>query len=81
MAKTQLAKWGHSLAVRIPKAVAESARLREGDDVSLAVGRDGAVVIRTARRKYSLEELVSRITATNRHEETDWGPPAGIEAW
>ena len=35
--KTQLAKWGNSLAVRIPKAVAEAAKLRPGDqlDVSL----------------------------------------------
>src|SRR5436189_3540771 len=30
MAITQLAKWGNSLAVRIPKFVAEGAQLREG---------------------------------------------------
>jgi antitoxin MazE len=79
--KTQLAKWGNSLAVRIPKSVVGAAQLRQGDEVTLAVGKDGAIVMRPARRKYRLEELVSKITARNRHDETDWGPQVGKEAW
>ncbi len=79
--KTQLAKWGNSLAVRIPKSVVGTARLREGDEVTLAVGKGGAIVMRPARRKYPLDELVSKITARNRHDETDWGPQVGKEAW
>jgi antitoxin MazE len=79
--KTQLAKWGNSLAVRIPVRVLERARLQEGDELMLAVGKDGAIVMRPARRKYRLEELVSKITARNRHDETDWGPQVGKEAW
>ena len=46
--KTQLAKWGNSLAVRIPVRVVETARLREGDEVTLAVGRNGAIMIKSA---------------------------------
>ena len=80
-ATTQLSKWGNSLAVRIPKSMAESTLMREGDPVSLSVAQDGAIVIRPSRRKYGLDELVSGITARNRHEETDWGPPAGKEVW
>ena len=80
-ARTQLTRWGHSLAVRIPKPVAETARLREGDPLNLTVAKDGSVVIRSARRKYNLDELVSAITAKNRHPETDWGRPAGKEKW
>jgi antitoxin MazE len=79
--KTQLAKWGNSLAVRIPKSVVGTARLQEGDEVTLAVGKGGAIVMRPARRKYRLDELVSKITAKNRHDETDWGPQVGKEAW
>jgi antitoxin MazE len=79
--KTQLAKWGNSLAVRIPKSVVGTARLREGDEVTLAVSKGGAIVMRPARRKYQLDELVSKITARNRHDETDWGPQVGKEAW
>jgi antitoxin MazE len=79
--KTQLAKWGNSLAVRIPVRIVETARLREGDEVTLAVGKNGVIVMRSARRKYQLDELVSKITARNRHDETDWGPQVGKEAW
>jgi antitoxin component of MazEF toxin-antitoxin module len=38
--------------------------------------RRGSLYVRT---KYSLEELVSQINPTNRHAETDWGPPQGNE--
>jgi len=80
--KTQLAKWGHSLAVRIPKPLAETARLREGDPLTVAVGLGGAIVIKPARRKkYRLSELVSKITPKNRHIETEWDKPVGKEVW
>ncbi len=81
MATTHLAKWGNSLALRIPRALAESARLREGEPVSLRVTKEGGLVIKPAQRKYRLDDLVSRITAKNRHEETDWGKPVGRENW
>jgi antitoxin MazE len=81
MAKTQLARWGNSLAVRIPLRVVETARLREGDELTLAVGKNGAIVIKPAQRKYKLEALLSKITARNRHHETDWGPQVGKEVW
>jgi antitoxin component of MazEF toxin-antitoxin module len=32
------------------------------------------------RRKYTLHELVSKITPRNRHPETDWGQPLGHES-
>lgn len=32
-----------------------------------------------APRQYTLEELVKGITAENRHEEIDFGPPVGRE--
>jgi antitoxin MazE len=79
--KTQLARWGNSLAVRIPLRVVETARLREGDELTLAVGKNGAIVIKPAQHKYQLDELISKITARNRHDETDWGPRVGKEAW
>jgi len=31
------------------------------------------------RCRYTLEELVKKITPENRHEETDFGPPVGRE--
>lgn len=78
MPKAQLAKWGNSLAVRIPKDVAEQARLREGDSIVIEA-LDGHIELRPAERIPSLEELVAQITPENRHGETDWGPDRGKE--
>lgn len=33
----QVAKWGNSLAVRIPSAVAKALELKEGDDIEISV--------------------------------------------
>lgn len=79
--KSHLAKWGNSLAVRLPRQIIETARLREGDPLNLSVSKDGAVIIRPTRQKYRLEDLVAEITPGNRHDETDWGQPVGNEIW
>lgn len=79
--ETTVSKWGNSLAVRIPQAIVKGARLSEGDCLALDLGRDGSIVLRAARRRYELSELVSRITPKNRHRETDWGEAQGEESW
>jgi antitoxin MazE len=70
--QTQVAKWGNSLAVRIPQAIVRAAGLTEGDRLSLDLAGDGSIVLRSSRRKYSLEELVERITLKNRHRKESW---------
>ncbi len=76
--KTQVVKWGNSLAVRIPKAVAERARIQEGDSI-VVEARKGHVQIRSVERIPTLEELVAQITPENRYGETNWGPNVGKE--
>jgi AbrB family looped-hinge helix DNA binding protein len=58
MPKTQLAKWGNSLAVRIPKAVAEQVRLQEGDSIVIEA-LEGHIELRPAEKGRTLEELVA----------------------
>jgi antitoxin MazE len=79
--ETVVSKWGNSLAVRIPLAIARQASLSEGDCVALALDDAGGIVLRPTRRRYELSELVARITPRNRHRETDWGQPQGEESW
>ena len=79
--ESTISKWGNSLAVRIPLAIAKQANLGEGDSVKLAVDRSGGIVVRPTRRKYELSELVSGITPRNRHRQTEWGLPQGEESW
>jgi antitoxin MazE len=78
MPKTQVAKWGNSLAVRIPRSVADQARLQEGDPIVIEA-LDGHVELHPAERIPTLEELVAQITPENRHKETDWGRDRGKE--
>jgi antitoxin MazE len=78
MPKAQVVKWGNSLAVRIPKTVAEEARMQEGDSIVIEAKR-GRVELRRAEKVPTLEELVAQITPKNRHEETKWGPDRGKE--
>jgi antitoxin MazE len=76
----RVARWGNSLAVRIPQALAEQARLEEGAEVEVTLERDG-LAIRRRPPRYTLDELVDQITPENRHAETDWGEPQGDEVW
>ncbi|HLH95307.1 MAG TPA: AbrB/MazE/SpoVT family DNA-binding domain-containing protein [Xanthobacteraceae bacterium] len=80
--KTELVRWGNSLALRVPKPVVEELGAKEGSAMEMTV-RDGELLIRLARpkrkRKYTIEELVAGITPENRHEELDWGPDVGAE--
>jgi antitoxin MazE len=73
-------KWGNSLAVRIPKAIADEAGMGERDDIDIEV--IGAVIqIRRCRPEPTLAELLAGVTSANQHDEVDFGPPQGREAW
>lgn len=55
----QIAKWGNSLAVRIPADVVRTLGLKEGDEVHLRAGKDGALdlVTETMRREAAIRDL------------------------
>jgi antitoxin MazE len=76
----RITRWGNSLAVRIPKALAEQTRIEEGSEVELRV-IDGALTIRPKTLAYRLDELLAQVTPENRHDEVDWGEAQGKEAW
>jgi antitoxin MazE len=77
----RIARWGNSLAVRLPKTLIHDAGLKEGDEVEAVVAEDGTVTLHPCSRRESLDDLVKRITPQNRHDETDWGPAVGRETW
>jgi antitoxin MazE len=56
----QVAKWGNSLAVRIPAAVVEALKLKEGDDIEIHVAGTREMAI---ARKPGRAELVKRLRA------------------
>ena len=75
---TQIAKWGNSLGLRLPKAVALEARLDEGDTVDVSV-KNGTIVVRPTRPTYSLDTLVAKITPSNAPGDCVWACPAGTD--
>ena len=78
---TVVKKWGNSIGIRLPKALAEEAAIGEGSPVTLEA-RNGQLIIKpVGRRRYRLAELVRHITPRNRHEAVDSGRPCGKEAW
>jgi antitoxin MazE len=77
----QVKKWGNSAAVRIPAATLAAARLQIDDRVEVRE-EDGRIVIEAAREpSLQLDDLLAKVTDANLHRETDFGPPAGNEAW
>jgi len=71
-------KWGNSAAVRIPAPVMEQAKIRLDQPVEVSA-ENGAIVIRSAKPRYTLAELMAKVTPENIHPETDWGPDVGRE--
>ena len=76
-----IAKWGNSLAVRIPQAIAEQMQIQAGSEISMDI-IDGKIVLTPHRRKkYTLDELLDGMTSANLHAEISTGISIGNEVW
>ncbi len=76
--QSRVLKWGNSLAVRIPKPLADEMKVAENTSIELTM-KDGALEIKPAAARYSLAELLSGVTSANTHEEWETGPTQGRE--
>lgn len=74
-------KWGNSLAVRLPKPLAEDAEVKEGTVLNLAVSEGKVVATPVEKKKQSLKQLLAKVTRKNLHAEIDSGPSVGHEIW
>ena len=78
---TRVQRWGNSLAIRIPKSLADEIGLCADSRVHVRLHEGVLVVEPVAPRAYELEDLVAGITDANRHGEVDWGASQGREVW
>jgi len=78
---TKVTKWGNSLAVRIPLAVAKETQLRFGETVNLASCDGQIVIVPVRQQRYQLAELLKGITPRNLHDEVSSGAVVGKESW
>ncbi len=65
----QIAKWGNSLAVRLPSAVVEALGLKEGDEINIKVAGERAFDVELDR---SRERALERIRALRRPLPAGW---------
>jgi antitoxin MazE len=75
--RATIAKWGNSLALRLPRNIAEGAKLVEGAPVDLEVEGD-SIRVTPRRPKFKLADLLIGERASG---EVDWGEPKGDEVW
>jgi antitoxin MazE len=78
--RAQVLKWGNSLAVRIPKSIAEEAELKAGDPLEIEVADQGAVQLNRVGKIPTLARLVAQITRENCYAEIEAGAEVGREA-
>ena len=74
-------RWGNSLAIRIPKSFAAETSLEPGSEVELGLEDGRLVITPVGDAGYSLDELLSKVTAANLHGEVETGPAVGTEIW
>jgi antitoxin MazE len=76
LAKAQ--KWGNSLAVRLPKNVAEECGITVDSAVEV-LKENNCIVIKLVKRKLTLDALLAQVTEMNLHSEVLTGKPIGKE--
>ena len=76
--QVQVAKWGNSLGVRLPRDVAARAGLKAGARVEIDATRDGRIVISHSRRRFTLQELLKEMKPSRQHQLED-DAPRGVE--
>jgi antitoxin MazE len=80
MMSTTLQKWGNSLGIRVPKAIADQLNLTSGTEVEFGTNGDVLTIRpKRPRRKYKLSELLKQMKPRHRHGELFRDGPVGRE--
>ena len=79
---TKIQKWGNSLALRLPKEITEKFDLSEGSQGVLEIEKKQiSIKPSPSKKKYSLRDLLVKMTPKNSHDEILWGKTEGKEVW
>lgn len=77
----QVKKWGNSLGIRIPQAIANQINIQDGSKINLVLKNNKIELIPAISEEYSLNDLIALISETNLHNEISYGQPQGKEIW
>ncbi len=79
--RVHIQKWGNSLALRLPQPFAKQIHVRKNSMVDLSLEEGKLVLTPVSSRKYTLKELLAKVTPENIHQEINTGSPRGREIW
>ena len=73
-----ISKWGNSLGLRLPRALAQQIGVSEGQKVNV-IAEGGRLVVEPVAPRYRLEDLIANMTPEAMHDAYDWGDDVGGE--
>ncbi len=73
-------KWGNSLALRIPNAVAKQVNVHQGSRMELSLTAN-KIILSAAGQEYKLQDLLKKVSKKNAYKEESFGKPQGKEVW
>ena len=76
--QVQISKWGNSLGLRLPRALARQVGVEEGQKVSI-VAEGNRLIVELAVPAYRLEDLLANMTPQKMGDAFDWGNDLGRE--
>ena len=79
--RSQIQKWGNSLALRIPQAFAAEIGLSQNSPVELRLEKGRLVITPVTVETPRLEDLLAGVSPENLHGEVDTGDAIGLEVW
>ncbi len=65
--RVQIAKWGNSLGLRVPRDIAARVGLTEGVRVDIEASEGGRIIVTRPRRRFTLGELLEGMTPEREH--------------
>jgi antitoxin MazE len=79
--RSRVQRWGNTLALRIPHAIAAETAIEQGSEVEISLEDGRLVVTPVPEQKFSLEALLAKVTADNLHTQVDTGSAEWVEVW
>lgn len=77
----QVKKWGNSLGLRIPQAIANQVNIQDGSTINLILKKNKIEIVPIESENYELDDLINSITDSNLYSEISVGEPIGNEIW
>jgi antitoxin MazE len=79
--ESRVQKWGNSQGLRLSKQVLHDAHIGIGETVEI-IPQEGQIIIKKSpRRKFDLNEMVTRMPKGYKPQEENWGGAVGHEEW